>query len=98
MKLPLRFGLPLLVGLWLASGYTPYGQGKTLLMVLAMAVALWTAFSLPLPRRRHPEEVEEEEGEEESSAPFASQEGENDRPANGGGWRRPPDARDSGER
>lgn len=52
MKLPLRFGIPLLVLLWLAGGYTTYGQGKTLLVVLAMGVAMWTAFSLPHPGRK----------------------------------------------
>ena len=61
MKLPLKYGIPLLVVLLLASGYTSYGQGKTLLMMLAMVVALWTAFSLPRPRKWRPEEVEEGE-------------------------------------
>ena len=59
MKLPIKFGIPLLLVLWLASGYTDYGQGKTLLMVLAMVVALWTAFSLPHPRRNKEEELQE---------------------------------------
>ena len=60
MKMPLKFGIPLLILLWLASGFTEYGQGKTLLMSLAMGVALWTAFSLPRPRSRHPEELEQD--------------------------------------
>ena len=70
MKLPLKYGIPVLVALLLASGYTPYGQGKTLLMMLAMGAALWTAFSLPLPRKWRPEEVEEtEETGEDAPAP-----------------------------
>ncbi len=69
MRLPLKIGIPLLIGLWLASGYTDYGQGKTLMMILAMGIALWTAFSLPRPRRPPPEPPAEEEGEDEPLPP-----------------------------
>ncbi len=61
MRLPLKYGIPLLIGLWLASGHTDYGQGKTVMMILAMGVAMWTAFSLPRPRRPPPGPPEEEE-------------------------------------
>ncbi len=88
MKLPLKYGIPLLVLLWLASGYTAYGEGKTLLMMLAMGVALWTAFSLPRPRRRPPEPPEEDEEELPPEIPV-----EPEPPANGSGRRTPPTAR-----
>ncbi len=90
MKLPLRFGIPLLVGLLLISSYTGYDQGKTLFLLLAMVVALWTAFSLPRPRRhQEPEEdregpfwlkdVPEEDEEEDSIAPPQEEDGQNTR-------------------
>lgn len=95
MKMPLKYGIPLLIVLWLASGFTEYGQGKTLLMALAMGVAMWTAFSLPRPRRRKPnyqDEVEKAEAEEEAgneetdkaSAPISPYGGTNV-PGNGSG-------------
>ncbi len=100
MKLPLRYGIPLLIVFWLASGYTDYGQGKTLLMVLAMGVAMWTAFSLPRPRKWRPEITEDEDASEDGEA-IQAQEGsadraavqaeEGDAPANGRGRRPPPD-------
>jgi hypothetical protein len=93
MKLPLKYGIPLLIVLWLASGYTAYGEGKTLLMMLAMGVALWTAFSLPRPRRRPPREPEEEGEEPWDEGEDAGRGAEP--PANGSGRRPPGDARDS---
>ncbi len=81
-KLPLKYGIPLLVFLLLASGYTDYGDGKTLMMILAMGGALWTAFSLPLPRRRQPDYPEEEEGFAE---PPQDEESEQEKPSNGSG-------------
>ena len=48
MKLPLRYGLPLL-GLLLLALSLVEGRERTLLLVGAMGVALWTAFSLPHP-------------------------------------------------
>ncbi len=87
MKMPLKYGIPLLIVLWLASGYTSYGQGKTLLMVLAMGVALWTAFSLPRPRRRRLEEAED--AEEESEAEPHGPPGDGEIPTNGSGRRAP---------
>jgi hypothetical protein len=51
MKLPLRWGVPLLVALLLSSGYVG-NRERTILLVLAMGVALWMAFSLPIPPRR----------------------------------------------
>jgi len=50
MKLPLKIGLPLLglllVGLSLSTGAARLG-----LLLAAMGVAIWTAFSLPPPKR-----------------------------------------------
>ncbi len=100
MKLPLKYGIPLLIVLWLASGVTSYGEGKTFLMMLAMGVALWTAFSLPRPRRRVPEGEEEEvdgepaeewDGLEHGPAPGPE---EAELPANGSGRRTPGRQRD----
>ena len=48
MKLPLRYGLPLL-GLLLLVLSLVDGRERTLFLVVAMGVALWTAFSLPHP-------------------------------------------------
>ena len=54
MKLPVRFGLPLL--LVLLAGLTLFeGPERTTVLVAAMLVALWTALSLPRPP---PEEME----------------------------------------
>ena len=64
MKLPLIYGIPALIALLIVGSYKGYDEGKTLFLMLAMGVALWTAFSLPRPRRWHPEEPEEEEGDE----------------------------------
>ncbi len=97
MKMPLKYGIPLLIALWLASGFIEYGQGKTLLMALAMGVALWTAFSLPRPRRRKPEELQEDAAWEPSPPPAdgdtaesadestAKPAGESTTPSNGSG-------------
>lgn len=54
MKLTLKLGIPLLVLLLLASSQVE-GAARTLVLILAMGVALWTAFSLPHPGPREPE-------------------------------------------
>ena len=64
MKLPLIYGIPALIALLIVGSYKGYDEGKTLFLMLAMGVALWTAFSLPRPRRWHPEEPDEEEGDD----------------------------------
>lgn len=51
MKMPLVIGIPLLVLLWVAGSYFTYSEGKTAIMVVGLIVALWTAFSLPIPPR-----------------------------------------------
>ncbi|MBI4083224.1 MAG: hypothetical protein HY423_11505 [Candidatus Lambdaproteobacteria bacterium] len=51
MKLPLRWGVPILLALLLSSGYVGIVE-RTILLVLAMGVALRMAFSLPIPPRR----------------------------------------------
>lgn len=61
MKIPLRYGVPLLAALWIGSGLAEQPPLPNLLRVLAIGVALWTAFSLPIPRRS--EEEEDPEGD-----------------------------------
>jgi hypothetical protein len=48
MKLPLKIGLPLL-GLLLVGLAFSEGPGRLVLLLAAMGVALWSAFSLPRP-------------------------------------------------
>ena len=55
MKLPLRFGIPLLLAL-LAGLTAVDGLGRTVVLAAAMGVALWSALSLPRPPS--PEEAE----------------------------------------
>ncbi len=52
MRMRLRYGIPLLLGLWIGSSQVADARWELLLRVLAMGVALWTAFSLPIPPRR----------------------------------------------
>lgn len=54
MRLPLKVGLPLLGALVIGLAFVE-GREYLLLLVAAMAVALWTAFSLPHPGPRTPE-------------------------------------------
>lgn len=63
MKLPLRYGIPLL--LVLLAGLTAVdGLERTMLLVAAMGVALWSALSLPRPPPREAEDtLEIAEGE-----------------------------------
>ena len=58
MKLPLKFGLPILAGIWIWHGFVEHTMARTMLLVAAMAVALWTAFSLNIPPRRKGDEAE----------------------------------------
>jgi len=53
MKLPLKTGLPLLVVLWVTGEYVLEGTAGLAVLVAAMAVALWTAYSLPI-APKHP--------------------------------------------
>lgn len=68
MRMRLRYGVPLLLALWIGSGQMADARWEMVLRVLAMGVALWTAFSLPIPPRRPtPEQAlqivtDEEEG------------------------------------
>ena len=56
MRMRLRYGVPLLLALWIGSAWMADPRWELALRVLAMGVALWTAFSLPIPpRRREPE-------------------------------------------
>lgn len=47
MKLPLRYGLLLLAGLLLLSATLAAGPERSVVLLAAMGVAVWTAFSLP---------------------------------------------------
>jgi hypothetical protein len=58
MKLPLRWGLAALLGLWVLHGFLEAPNARTLLLVVAMGVALWTAFSLNIPARTGTREEE----------------------------------------
>ena len=49
MKLPARYGLPLLLGA-LGLAWLWEGQLRFLGLIAAMGLALWTAFSLPPPQ------------------------------------------------
>jgi hypothetical protein len=74
MKLPPLWGFGLLLGLWVLHAFLDDPTQKTALLILAMAVALWTAFSLnipdrePEPERSLLEPPEEGEGEGEEGA------------------------------
>jgi hypothetical protein len=87
MKLPPKIGLPLLGLLLLGLAFTE-GRENLLVTVLAMGVALWTAFSLPHPgpRRRDPSLVER--SLRDADDPHDSS--DEDAPANGSGTGRPP--------
>ena len=55
MKLPLRYGLLALLGVFLAHSAVDDQRLRLLLLVVGMGLALWTAFSLKIPPRREPE-------------------------------------------
>jgi hypothetical protein len=89
MKLPLKFGLPILVAIWVVHGFVEDENTRTFLLVAAMAVALWTAFSLNIPPRRKGDAAEtglqlEEEEEEDESAPRGDDDGGNGEPEDRG--------------
>ncbi len=54
MNIPLKFGLPLLLILWIGSGWVDDSTLTMALRIAAIGVALWTAFSLPIPPKRPP--------------------------------------------
>lgn len=59
MKLPIRFGIPLLLLLLAGLAFVD-GLERTVLLVAAMGVALWSALSLPRPPpAESPEETED---------------------------------------
>lgn len=78
MKLPLKVGLPLLGVLLLGLAFVE-GREQTVLLVIAMGVALWSAFSLPHPgprpaprslvERSLPEDVRDAVGDDEDDPP-----------------------------
>ena len=109
MKLPLRFGLPLLLAL-LAGLAVVDGLERTALLVAAMGVALWSALSLPRPPP--PEEAEEAEDaleqlleldpgadlELDAEEPQARENKEAETPPGEGNLTENPDPQDPGER
>jgi hypothetical protein len=58
-KLPLNIGLPVLVAVLLAGGMMEFGPWRDAVLTIAIAIALWTAFSLKI-GRPDPETSEEE--------------------------------------
>ena len=97
MKLPLRFGIPLLLAL-LAGLAVVDGQERNVLLVVAMGVALWSALSIPRPPPKETEDTLEQrlemaDGEEMElnggeSSPEEKKEAEPD-PEDGGGTENP---------
>jgi hypothetical protein len=68
MRLPIGWGLALLAGLWVLHALLDDPRLKTALLIVAMAVALWTAFSLNIPARKaEPEDPSVLEPPEEES-------------------------------
>jgi len=55
MKLPLKWGLLVLAALAVLHSALEAPNARTVVLVVAMGVALWTAFSLNIPPRREPE-------------------------------------------
>jgi hypothetical protein len=64
MRLPLRLGLPLLALLLLGLQFAE-GRERLLLLVAAMGVALWCAFSLPHPGRHRDGQQDAGPGDDE---------------------------------
>jgi hypothetical protein len=56
MKLPLKWGVLALLGLWGLHASLDEPRERMLVLVAAMGVALWTAFSLKIPPKRRPED------------------------------------------
>jgi hypothetical protein len=59
MRLPLHIGFPILVALLLMAGAVDIGPERSALLVVAIVLALWMAFSLNI-RPRGPPEPEED--------------------------------------
>ena len=72
MKLSLRLGIPLLVLVLIGSSLME-GFERTVLLIVAMAVALWTAFSLPHPRGEAPEPGDGDEDAELEPGEFEAE-------------------------
>ena len=90
MKLPLKFGLPILVGIWVGHAFVEDENTRTILLVAAMAVALWTAFSLNIAPRRKGDEpetglrLEEQDDEGAPDRDAEEEDGENGEPGDRG--------------
>ena len=52
MRLPLPWGISLLAGLWVLHAFLSHPAEKTALLIVAMGVAMWTAFSLNIPEKK----------------------------------------------
>ena len=69
MKLPLRWGALALVAIWLGYGFVEQQAMKSGILIMAMGIALWTAFSLNIPAKRKPgphDEGDDDENEYDS--------------------------------
>lgn len=105
MKLPLRFGVPLLLAL-LAGLTAVEGLERTVLLVVAMGVALWSALSLPRPPPREAQdtleqqlEIDEEEGVElNEGEPSPGENTEAETRPGEGNFTEDPDKEGTGER
>ena len=92
MKLPLKWGVPLLLFL-LAGIMVSAGPERMVLLMLAMGVALWSAFSIPHPGPKRKEDdpswiwpAGPEEGSEPPPEPASAPEGTGgEEGADGGG-------------
>jgi len=73
MKLPLPWGLALLAALWIVYAFLESQGERTALLIVAMGVALWTAFSLNIPARR--DEPADEQAEQLAAPPDDESEG-----------------------
>lgn len=85
MKLPLRWGLLLLLGIWALHSYADSDAHRMVLLVVGMGVALWTAFSLKIPPRKPgdvPSLWPQRPGDEESEDPQHREAGRGE----GGEW------------
>ena len=65
MKLPLRWGALALLAIWLGYGFVEQQAMKSGILIMAMGIALWTAFSLNIPAKRKPEPYDEEDDDED---------------------------------
>ena len=64
MKLPLRWGALALVAIWLGYGFVEQQAMKSGILIMAMGIALCTAFSLNIPAKRKHGPYDKEDDDE----------------------------------